>query len=96
MNRESIKYVAEIRSGYQFRGKVEPSGDPNVAVIQIKDLSDRLGTSPGETIEIQLSDLIQVRLENPTPHFLKPGDVVTLGIQGLGEQRQTVLPFPGR
>ena len=28
--------------------------------------------------------------------FLKPGDVVTLGIQGLGEQRQTVLPFPGR
>jgi 2-keto-4-pentenoate hydratase/2-oxohepta-3-ene-1,7-dioic acid hydratase in catechol pathway len=28
--------------------------------------------------------------------FLKPGDVVTLGIKGLGEQRQRVLPFPGK
>ncbi|MFK8250800.1 fumarylacetoacetate hydrolase family protein [Ancylobacter terrae] len=27
--------------------------------------------------------------------FLKAGDVVTLGITGLGEQRQTVVPFPG-
>ncbi|TMG82662.1 MAG: 2-hydroxyhepta-2,4-diene-1,7-dioate isomerase, partial [Betaproteobacteria bacterium] len=29
----------------------------------------------------------------PTPQFLKPGDVVTLGIQGLGEQKQRVVPF---
>jgi 2,4-diketo-3-deoxy-L-fuconate hydrolase len=28
--------------------------------------------------------------------FLKPGDVVTLGIKGLGEQRQRVQPFPGK
>ena len=27
----------------------------------------------------------------PAPVFLKPGDVVTLGIQGLGEQRQRVV-----
>ena len=27
--------------------------------------------------------------------FLKPGDVVTLGIKGLGEQRQRILPFKG-
>jgi len=27
------------------------------------------------------------------PQFLKPGDVMTLGIQGLGEQRQTVVRF---
>ncbi|MBL8329721.1 MAG: fumarylacetoacetate hydrolase family protein, partial [Rubrivivax sp.] len=26
----------------------------------------------------------------PSPLYLKPGDVMTLGIQGLGEQRQTV------
>lgn len=29
----------------------------------------------------------------PEPKFLKAGDVVTLGIQGLGEQRQTIVPF---
>jgi hypothetical protein len=25
--------------------------------------------------------------------FLKPGDTMHLGIQGLGEQRQKVVPF---
>jgi 2-keto-4-pentenoate hydratase/2-oxohepta-3-ene-1,7-dioic acid hydratase in catechol pathway len=25
--------------------------------------------------------------------FLKPGDVMTLGIQGLGEQRQKVVAY---
>jgi 2-keto-4-pentenoate hydratase/2-oxohepta-3-ene-1,7-dioic acid hydratase in catechol pathway len=27
------------------------------------------------------------------PVFLKAGDVMTLGIEGLGEQRQKVVPF---
>jgi 2-keto-4-pentenoate hydratase/2-oxohepta-3-ene-1,7-dioic acid hydratase in catechol pathway len=29
----------------------------------------------------------------PTPQFLKAGDKIALGIQGLGEQRQTVVAF---
>ncbi|MGF1500849.1 MAG: fumarylacetoacetate hydrolase family protein [Paracoccaceae bacterium] len=29
------------------------------------------------------------------PEFLKPGDVVTLGIDGLGEQRQDILAWEG-
>ena len=29
------------------------------------------------------------------PRFLKAGDVVTLGIDGLGEQRQKVAAFEG-
>ena len=27
------------------------------------------------------------------PQFLRPGDVVTLGIDGLGEQRQQIVKF---
>ncbi|MGN4075670.1 2-hydroxyhepta-2,4-diene-1,7-dioate isomerase, partial [Burkholderia gladioli] len=27
------------------------------------------------------------------PQFLRAGDVVKLGIEGLGEQQQTVVPF---
>jgi 2-keto-4-pentenoate hydratase/2-oxohepta-3-ene-1,7-dioic acid hydratase in catechol pathway len=27
------------------------------------------------------------------PQFLKKGDVITLGIEGLGEQQQLVVPF---
>ncbi len=29
----------------------------------------------------------------PTPQFLKAGDVVTLGIDGLGEQKQKIVAF---
>ncbi len=31
----------------------------------------------------------------PEPTYLKPGDVINLGIQGLGEQRQDVVACPG-
>ena len=31
----------------------------------------------------------------PEPVFLKPGDVINLGIQGLGEQRQDVVAYTG-
>ena len=31
----------------------------------------------------------------PDSVFLKPGDVMNLGIQGLGEQRQDVVAYPG-
>ena len=42
------------------------------------------GTPPGVGLGIK-----------PEPVFLKPGDVMNLGIQGLGEQRQDVVVFPG-
>ena len=29
------------------------------------------------------------------PNFMKPGDVMRLGITGLGEQEQTVVPLTG-
>ncbi len=32
----------------------------------------------------------------PTQAWLKPGDVVTLGIKGLGEQRQKVISYTGK
>ena len=40
------------------------------------------GTPPGVGLGIK-----------PSPVFLKPGDVMTLGIEGLGEQRQKVVSY---
>jgi 2-keto-4-pentenoate hydratase/2-oxohepta-3-ene-1,7-dioic acid hydratase in catechol pathway len=34
--------------------------------------------------------------KKPQPIWLKPGDVVTLGIQGLGEQRQRIVAHSGK
>ena len=42
------------------------------------------GTPPGVGLGIK-----------PTPVFLKPGDVMTLGIRGLGEQKQKVVAYSG-
>ena len=42
------------------------------------------GTPPGVGLGVK-----------PNPVFLKPGDVMTLGIKGLGEQRQKVVPYSG-
>jgi len=42
------------------------------------------GTPPGVGLGIK-----------PNPVYLKPGDVMTLGIQGLGEQRQQVVAWRG-
>jgi 2-keto-4-pentenoate hydratase/2-oxohepta-3-ene-1,7-dioic acid hydratase in catechol pathway len=42
------------------------------------------GTPPGVGLGIK-----------PNPVFLKPGDLMTLGIQGLGEQRQRVVGYAG-
>ena len=42
------------------------------------------GTPPGVGLGIK-----------PEPVFLKPGDVMNLGIQGLGEQRHEVVAHPG-
>jgi 2-keto-4-pentenoate hydratase/2-oxohepta-3-ene-1,7-dioic acid hydratase in catechol pathway len=37
-----------------------------------------------------------VGLAMKPPAYLKPGDVVSLGITGLGEQRQKVVAYPGK
>ena len=43
------------------------------------------GTPPGVGLGIK-----------PNPVFLKAGDVMTLGIEGLGEQRQRVVAYGER
>jgi 2,4-didehydro-3-deoxy-L-rhamnonate hydrolase len=42
------------------------------------------GTPPGVAMGIKDRDA-----------YLKPGDIVTLGVKGLGEQRQKIVPFKG-
>ncbi len=62
--------IADIRVGYQFRGKVESNDRPNVRVIQIKDLT------PGRRLRVD--ELAAVRLERPEPYLVRQGDVLFL------------------
>jgi len=66
-----IGEIANIHSGYQFRGKVEPDADGNVALLQIKDIEDRRRITP-ETID-------RIDFEKSYESYLiNPGDVLFL------------------
>ncbi|TMH01279.1 MAG: fumarylacetoacetate hydrolase family protein [Betaproteobacteria bacterium] len=58
----------------------------------VADVSSYMTLLPGDVITTGTPPGVGIGMK-PTPQFLKPGDVVTLGIQGLGEQKQRVVPF---
>ena len=62
----------------------------NVAKI-VSHLSEFMTLMPGDVITTGTPP--GVGLGFKPPKYLKKGDVVTLGIEGLGEQRQVVVPF---
>ena len=68
--KKRLKSIAEIRTGYQFRGKVSADEDANVAVIQIKDIDERLS--------VRFDDLVSVKMDKPEPYLVSQGDVLFL------------------
>ena len=68
--KKKLKNIVDLRTGYQFRGMVEPDKDGDIDVIQIKDVDDRQ--------EVDVSDLTSVTLEKPERHLVEPGDVLFL------------------
>jgi 2,4-diketo-3-deoxy-L-fuconate hydrolase len=65
----------------------------NVAQI-VADVSRYMTLLPGDVITTGTPPGVALGMKPPV--WLKPGDIVTLGVQGLGEQRQRVVPFRGR
>jgi len=65
----------------------------NVAQV-VADVSRYMTLLPGDVITTGTPPGVALGMKPPV--WLKPGDIVTLGIQGLGEQRQRVVPFRGR
>jgi 2,4-diketo-3-deoxy-L-fuconate hydrolase len=65
----------------------------NVAQI-VADVSRYMTLLPGDVITTGTPPGVALGMKPPV--WLKAGDIVTLGIEGLGEQRQRVVPFRGR
>jgi 2,4-didehydro-3-deoxy-L-rhamnonate hydrolase len=61
----------------------------------VADVSRYMTLVPGDVITTGTPPGVGMGMK-PTPEYLKAGDVVTLGIQGLGEQRQKVIAFKAR
>ncbi len=68
--KKKLKDLADIRAGYQFRGKVAASDQANVSVIQIKDVDDNL--------KVHVADLVPVKVDNPAAYEVSQGDLLFL------------------
>ena len=60
----------------------------------VADVSRYMTLLPGDLITTGTPPGVALGMK--PPQWLKAGDVVTLGITGLGEQRQRIIPFRGR
>ena len=58
----------------------------------VADVSRYMTLLPGDVITTGTPPGVGLGMK-PTPQYLKAGDVVTLGIKGLGEQRQKIVAF---
>ena len=66
-----LKDIADIRPGYQFRGRVEAAPDGSHNVIQIRNFDDHLRLVP--------EDLVTVTPKrDPSPFIARPGEVLFL------------------
>jgi 2-keto-4-pentenoate hydratase/2-oxohepta-3-ene-1,7-dioic acid hydratase in catechol pathway len=61
----------------------------------VADVSKYMTLLPGDVITTGTPPGVGLGMK-PTPQYLKAGDVITLGIQGLGEQKQKVVSYKKR
>ena len=61
----------------------------------VADVSRYMTLLPGDLITTGTPPGVGMGMK-PEPQYLKPGDIVTLGITGLGEQRQRVIAYKAK
>ncbi len=81
-----------------LNGKRMQSGNTRTMIFGcaqiVSHVSQYMTLLPGDIITTGTPPGVGAGIK-PNPVFLKPGDVMTLGIRGLGEQKQKVVSPPG-
>lgn len=81
-----------------LNGKRMQSGNTRTMIFGVANIvshvSQYMTLLPGDIITTGTPPGVGMGIK-PNPVFLKSGDVLTLGIRGLGEQRQRVAAYPG-
>lgn len=82
----------------EVNGKPMQSGNTRTMIFSVAKIvshvSQYMTLLPGDIIATGTPPGVGLGVK-PNPVFLKPGDEMRLAIQGLGEQRQKVLAYPG-
>jgi len=93
---EEIQDPQTLDMWLDVNGKRMQSGNTRTMIFNcakiISHVSQYMTLLPGDIICTGTPPGVGLGVK-PNPVFLKPGDVMTLGIKGLGEQKQKVVPY---
>ncbi|HEX6317902.1 MAG TPA: fumarylacetoacetate hydrolase family protein [Burkholderiales bacterium] len=93
---DEISDPQNLQMALELNGKRMQSGNTRTMVFSvakiISHVSQYMTLLPGDIIATGTPPGVGLGVK-PEPVFLKPGDVMHLTIEGLGEQRQKVVPF---
>ena len=96
VTKDEIKDVQKLDMWLDVNGKRMQNGSTRTMIFDVAHIvwycSQFFVMEPGDLITTGTPPDVGLGIK-PTPQFLKAGDKIALGIQGLGEQRQTVVPF---
>jgi len=95
---DEIKDVQNLDMWLDVNGVRRQTGNTRTMIFTIAelvaDVSKYMTLLPGDVVTTGTPPGVALGMK--PPEWLKAGDVITLGIQGLGEQKQKVVPFKGK
>ncbi len=95
---DEIRDPQKLDMWLDLNGKRMQSGNTRTMIFSVAQIvshvSQYMTLLPGDVITTGTPPGVGMGIK-PAPVFLKPGDVMTLGIKGLGEQKQKVVATPG-
>jgi 2-keto-4-pentenoate hydratase/2-oxohepta-3-ene-1,7-dioic acid hydratase in catechol pathway len=94
VTRDEVADVANLAMHLDVNGERRQTGNTSTMIFSIPHIvayiSQFMTLNPGDVIPTGTPPGVAMGMKPPA--WLMPGDVVELGIEGLGQQRQTVLP----
>ena len=95
VTRDEVGNVQKLDMWLDLNGKRTQTGNTKTMIFSVAKIvsyvSQFMTLMPGDVITTGTPPGVGMGMKPPL--YLKKGDVMTLGIQGLGEQRQVVVPF---
>ena len=95
VTRDEITNPQKLAMWLDVNGKRMQTGSTRTMIFSVAKLvsyvSQFMTLEPGDVITTGTPPGVGLGMKPPV--YLKQGDVMTLGIEGLGQQRQTVVPF---
>jgi 2-keto-4-pentenoate hydratase/2-oxohepta-3-ene-1,7-dioic acid hydratase in catechol pathway len=96
VTKDEVKDVKSLDMWLDVNGQRMQRGNTKTMIFDVAHIvwycSQFFVLEPGDLITTGTPPGVGLGMK-PQPKFLKAGDVVTLGVKGLGEQKQKVVPF---